>query len=69
MPESRPISKNALYIENLFNNRTYDNRPVNMPDPYENVPIIELTKHYDPTDEQWKEFLKDFLRDKGLLND
>jgi len=63
MPESRPLSKYALYgKENL-------GRDVDMPDPYENVPIIELSKQYDPTDEQRKEFLKDYLRIRGLLND
>ncbi len=70
MPQSKPISSHTLYREKqacfeIDNNNEY----LEMPNPYENVPIVELTKQYDPTDEQWKEHLKNYLRSKGLLND
>jgi hypothetical protein len=67
---SKPISKHTLYRDGLKAFEIDDhNEFIEMPDPYENVPIIELTKQYDPTDEQWKEHLKNYLRYKGLLND
>lgn len=70
MPESRAVSKHALYIESLKSDKIrFEDRYIEMPDPYENVPILELSKQYDPTDEQWKEHLKNFLRNRGLLND